>query len=113
MIRFLVWLMLVSLVTSTCLMLLALGIGQVLVLPDNELLFNANLRSGDSDIYRMDIAHQLIYPITKDSAVDAEPVWSPDGHQIAFDSNRDGQYTIYLMEANGSKIHLLRNDSAY
>jgi len=31
------------------------------------------------------------------------PAWSPDGEQIAFLSNRDGPWRIYVMEADGSK----------
>jgi Tol biopolymer transport system component len=27
--------------------------------------------------------------------------WSPDGSQIAFDSNRDGNEEIYIMNADG------------
>jgi TolB protein len=85
----------------------------MLVLPDNELVFNANLRVGESDIYRMDIAHQLIYPITQDGAVDSQPAWSPDGQQIAFVSNRNDLYTIYTMDAQGGAIHRLSDDGYY
>lgn len=96
-----------------CGVLLALAVGQMLVLPDNELVFTANLRSGNSDIYRMDIAHRLVYPITKDAVVDSQPVWSPDGQQIAFVSNRSDLYTIYVMEADGRAIHRLVDDGYY
>ena len=30
-------------------------------------------------------------------------MWSPDGKRIAFTSNRDGNYEIYLMNADGSR----------
>ena len=29
------------------------------------------------------------------------PAWSPDGRRIAFQSNRDGNYEIYLMNTAG------------
>lgn len=96
-----------------CGVLLVLAVGQMLVLPDNELVFTANLRFGESDIYRMDIAHRLVYPITKDAVVDSQPVWSPDGQQIAFVSNRSDLYTIYVMEADGHAIHRLVDDGYY
>ena len=33
---------------------------------------------------------------------DVSPNWSPDGRSIAFASNRDGNYEIYVMNADGS-----------
>ncbi len=30
------------------------------------------------------------------------PTWSPDGSRIAFDSDRDGNFEIYIMNADGS-----------
>ena len=30
------------------------------------------------------------------------PTWSPDGRRIAFTSNRDGNYEIYIMNADGT-----------
>jgi len=40
---------------------------------------------------------------------DAHPTWSPDGKQIAFASNRDGNYEIYLMNADGTAPIRLTN----
>jgi len=35
------------------------------------------------------------------------PAWSPDGSQIAFSTNRDGNIEIYIMDSDGSNMHRL------
>jgi serine/threonine protein kinase/Tol biopolymer transport system component len=40
------------------------------------------------------------------------PAWSPDGTQIAFSSNRDGDWDIYRVNADGSDLHNLTNRDA-
>src|SRR5262245_12758365 len=40
------------------------------------------------------------------------PSWSPDGTKIAFASNRDGNWEIYVVNADGSGLHRLTNNSA-
>ncbi len=32
------------------------------------------------------------------------PDWSPDGRRIAFDSDRDGNFEVYAMNADGSGV---------
>jgi Tol biopolymer transport system component len=39
--------------------------------------------------------------VTTDPAVDATPIWSPDGSQIAFSSQRSGPYQIYRSASMG------------
>lgn len=34
-------------------------------------------------------------------AVDTEPAWSPDGGRIVFQTDRDGNDEVYLMDADG------------
>jgi Tol biopolymer transport system component len=49
--------------------------------------------------------------LTEEDANDFDPSWSPDGEKIAFASNRDGNYEIYVMNADGSDvIRLTDND---
>jgi len=50
--------------------------------------------------------------LTNNSAYDNVPVWSPDGGQIAFESNRDGNWEIYVMDSDGSNLRRLTNNSA-
>ena len=42
----------------------------------------------------------------------AEPVWSPDGTRIAFESFREGNGDIYVMNADGSGLTRLTSDPA-
>src|SRR5690606_33506574 len=44
--------------------------------------------------------------LTNNSGTDDYPVWSPDGEKIAYVSN-NGDYGLYLMNADGSNIELL------
>ena len=42
-------------------------------------------------------------------ALSLMPVWSPDGRRIAFQSDRDGSWEIYVMDADGiNRPHLLK-----
>src|SRR5574337_144230 len=40
--------------------------------------------------------------LTYDRANALRPAWSPDNRLIAFESNRDGAFQIYVMDADGS-----------
>ncbi|MCL6450513.1 MAG: Ig-like domain-containing protein [Acetobacteraceae bacterium] len=42
----------------------------------------------------------------------ANPAWSPDGQRIAFTSHRDGNYEIYLMNADGTGLRNLTRHPA-
>lgn len=51
--------------------------------------------------------------ITSNTTDDVNPVWSPNGQKIAFQSYRDGQAEIYVMNADGSGVTRLTNDPEY
>lgn len=54
------------------------------------------------EIYVMDTDGSGQTNLTNSPSWDTAPAWSPDGDQIAFQSNRDGNREIYLMESDGS-----------
>jgi len=41
------------------------------------------------------------------------PCWSPDGSRIVFQTFRDGNFEIYLMNADGTGVRRLTNDPAF
>ena len=65
--------------------------------PD-ETRLAVSLTSGqpaNRDIWIMDAGSGAASHFTIDPAVDATPIWSPDGTQVAFSSQRAGPYQIY------------------
>ena len=42
---------------------------------------------------------------------DSDPAWSPDGTQIAFASDRDGDFEIYTMRSDGTDVRQLTRNN--
>jgi Tol biopolymer transport system component len=70
--------------------------------PDQSLIAYVSGRAGVTDLYIMDVANGRSHWLTRDRAVASAPVWSPDGTQIAFSSNRDGfNANIWVIPSGG------------
>jgi len=50
--------------------------------------------------------------LTNNLGGNSEPVWSPEGRQIIFSSERTGNYEIYMMDSNGENLRNLTNHPA-
>ena len=49
----------------------------------------------------------LKVPLTSYIPVNGDPTWSPDGARLAFSSQRDFNYNIHVMDADGANRHAL------
>jgi len=66
--------------------------------PNNNDIFIKNSNGGGSAL-----------PLYRSPANDIDPVLSPDGKDIAFASNSNGHYDIYIYDQNASKLSQLTN----
>jgi serine/threonine-protein kinase len=70
--------------------------------------------ASDGDIWVFDFERTTRTRLTFDAGVDSDPVWSPDGTEIAFVSNRGPKiFDIYRKKANGSSEEQLLLRTAY
>ena len=59
-------------------------------------------RTGNVDIWTMDLASGKGTPITNDNDPQNAPIWSPDGKQVAYVSTHESISSIYRKAADGS-----------
>jgi Tol biopolymer transport system component len=65
--------------------------------------------SPEHEVIVLDLRRGRHTNLTRNSAADTVPDWSPDGKKIAFASDRDGDFDIYTMDANGSDVAQVTN----
>ncbi len=59
------------------------------------------------DIWLLDLASGILSRLTFDPANDSDPVWSPDGRQVAFNSDRNGPMDLYRKTVGSAQEELL------
>jgi Tol biopolymer transport system component/tRNA A-37 threonylcarbamoyl transferase component Bud32 len=69
--------------------------------PDQNRIAVERRDSGQSDIWLIDLLRGTNSRFTFDPGNDVYPVFSPDGKQIAFISNRSGKNDLYIKAASG------------
>ena len=70
-------------------------------------------RTGNDDIYLLNLLTGQVANLTAHPAEDRDPAWSPDGTRLAFASHRDGNWELYLWSADDGSVTRLTNDPAY
>lgn len=64
------------------------------------------------DIYKVPATGGTATQLTTQTSYECLPVWSPDGRQIAFASDRNGNFDVFVMPANGGTAQRLTARSA-
>jgi Tol biopolymer transport system component/serine/threonine protein kinase len=82
--------------------------------PDGYSCLFSSWEYGSLSIYKTSLLNRQVIQLSSEgSHADQDPVWSPDGKQIAFCSLQGGNQEIYLMESDGSnKINISNNISS-
>lgn len=81
-------------------------------LAGNKLLLTS-VRTGDTEVFVVDPETGDAQNLSRSpKSEDRYPCWSPDGKRVAFTSNRDGPYSLYVMDADGGNVKRLVNNQA-
>ena len=84
------------------------------VSPGGEfVVFAGTQHSENSNIYLKRTNSRVVTRLTSDPSHDAMPAISPDGQRIAFCSDRDGQWDIYVMPITGGAAVRITNDASH
>ncbi|GAB4576198.1 MAG: hypothetical protein Kow0077_31480 [Anaerolineae bacterium] len=71
---------------------------EALSISGGRLVFFAARGEDDAELYLLDLATGLERPLTNNTAADTYPAVSPDGRQVVFVSDRDGNSDLYVLD---------------
>ena len=72
--------------------------------PDGQRLAVESIEGDGSVIWVHDLSGQTAIQQLTFEGDNQRPIWTPDGQQITFSSDRDGTMSLYTMEADGSGV---------
>lgn len=84
--------------------------------PDGSRIAFTSQRSGNEDVWVLDVQAALTsgddssaVNLTNSPGQDRYPFWSPDGKQLTFNTKRDGNFEVYIMNSDGSQPRNVSN----
>jgi Tol biopolymer transport system component len=78
--------------------------------PDGRRLMFSSNRSGNVDIWIMDLDTGRTSRLTDDPAGDWDPAFTPDGQSVLWSSDRGGNMEIWMAAVDGSGARQITND---
>jgi tetratricopeptide (TPR) repeat protein len=72
--------------------------------PDASQVAFISLRTGNWEIYTVNVATGQDKRLTNHPAMDVAPTWSPDGKKLAFLSNREGAWAVYILDVKSGQV---------
>lgn len=101
--RVIIWLTLSLILTTTVLIGAALIIGRGLH-AEAQIAYAARLTSDNFNLYLLSVSRRITIPLTRDAKHNnIAPEWSPQGDELAYISDLEGDYRVFVMAlANGS-----------
>lgn len=85
----------------------------VIVMVAGDLIFSANRGGSRFGIYQLSLRDPgRVAPLVVDSFQNVQPAISPDRRTIAFSSNRDGDFDIYLVDMDGGNLRRVTSGPA-
>ena len=61
----------------------------------------------DLELYLVEIATGQEERLTDEAATDFAPAWSPDGKKLAFLSDREGAWAVYILDIKSGQVERL------
>jgi eukaryotic-like serine/threonine-protein kinase len=87
------------------------GLGYPELSPDSRRVAVDRTVQGNQDIWLIDLLRGGATRFTFDAALDRRPLWSPDGTQIIFQTNRKGASNLYTKPSGGAGAEQLLLES--
>ena len=75
--------------------------------PDQRFVAYDRTDGSNRDVWIMDLGRRSHTPLTRHPAIDGHPVWSHDGSEIAFESQRDKTFDIWKKSSSGGSAEEL------
>ncbi len=83
---------------------------QPAVSPDGKRVLFTSDRSGNTDIWQLDMRTNQFAPVIDHPSDDMDPAYAPDGDRIIWTSNRDGHLEIYMADKTGTHTRRVTDD---
>lgn len=82
--------------------------------PDGKKIAFISARSGNWELFVVDLPSGKEQRLTDNRAADVAPAWSPDGKKLAFLSNTEGAWAVYILDvARGRVQKVIATGDAY